>query len=178
MPELRGRYVYPLGHGEDPVLLTEAQRDVLVDQYADHQSRAMWLMMILLLSGTTAMLAIILHLDMEVQFWMVLPTIGLAMLPIFTIRRSLLRDIGEFGPLPRVSSQEYALLRRERLNQRPWSSILLPALVLPFVALSLDPHFPPIEADDWVIGAFLLAIATVFVWVIARKLIAGRTSGA
>jgi len=174
LAEVRGGYVFPLGRGEDPVLLTVAQRDVLVDDYADHMHRAMWWVMILTLGGTVAILAIILSLDMEVQFWMILPIIAVALVPTLTIRWPLRRRIESFGLLPRVPSQEYAFIQRERLKERPWSAILLPALVLPVLALNLNPHIPPAKADDWVESAFILAIAGVFVWAAARKLLAGR----
>ena len=174
--ELRGGYVFAMGRGEDPVLLTERQRDVVVDLYAEYLSRSMWWAMISTLVGTAVILSIILPLDMEVHFWMVLPILAVAMVPTFTLTRSLRRRIVDFGLLPRVSLDEYSIIQRERWRERPWSSILLPALVLPFVAISLDPQFPPTEADDWIIGAFLLALAAMFVWAIARKLLAGRTA--
>jgi len=134
----------------------------------------MWWVMILVLGGSMAIVAIIVSQDIEVQFWMILPIIAVALVPTLTIRRSLRQGIETFGLLPRVPSQEYAFIQRERLKERPWSAILLPALVLPVIALNLNPHIPPAEADDWVESAFILAIAGVFVWAAARKLLAGR----
>jgi hypothetical protein len=177
MVALRGRYVFPMRRGENAVLLTEAQRDVVVEAYAEQLRRAMWVVMVVTFAGLISLAVVTVAFDFEPHFWMVVPVVLVALIPTFTIRPFLRRKVEAFGVLPTAALEEYAVLRQKQLAQRPWSALLLPGVLLPVVALRLHPHVPPVETDDWLELAMLAGLAALMVWAVVRKLMAGRSVG-
>ena len=167
---LRGGYVCRIRRGEDPVLLTEVQRDAIVGYYADLLNRSMFWALGLTMAGLLAGAAVDARFNIEPHFWSVMIVVVMAIAPSLTIWPRLRQRIEQFGPLPTASSHEVQALAQKRLKRAPWAAILTPGAGLPFLAWQLHPHMPPRDADDWTEYAFLLAIGGVFVWAVVKKL--------
>jgi hypothetical protein len=174
MVPLRGGYVYRLKRGGDAVLLSEQQRDILLDYYAKLLNRSMGLLMLVLVPGFILLMGVSFVWDFGVHFWAIMLLVMVAMAPTFTIRHQLRSKVQQFGILPTVPPEEVDALSEERLRKLPWSAVLAPGAALFYLALRMHPHLPPSDADDWTEIALFLAVAAVFLWAIVRKLIADR----
>jgi hypothetical protein len=174
MPYRGGYAIKPSRHA-GPIMITPEQREQLVEAYSEAFLRSMRIMIALLLGGLAlAIAAVVLWNVPLIQWPFMLYTFAIVGLVVVLQQRAMRQAIAALGPRPSVLSADYAEWQRQRLRDRPWAGILIPALVIPFIALRWHTHFPPRDGDDYFAIVFLAALAALFIWAIVRKLQAGR----
>lgn len=126
MVPLHGGYIFRLKRDGATVLLTEAQRDILLDFYAALLSRSMRQMVGVLIVGVALLVGAGTVWHFGMHFWAVMILILIAFAPILAINRQMRAKVQEFGTLPIVPSNQVAALSRERLRKMPWATLFAP----------------------------------------------------
>jgi len=170
----RGGYVFKPFHNADPIQITEAQREQLVEAYCVAYRRAMWVMMPLLLLAMGAVAGVSLARGYDMPDWGFMLTAFLVIGGALLWQRSMMRQaIARLGPYPSALGATYGDWQRQRLRDRSWLNIVMPIVILPAIVMQWHTHLPPRDFDDY----FVILLAFVFIavtgWAAIRKWRAG-----
>jgi hypothetical protein len=171
----RSGYAIRLGRSSPPIQISTQQKSELVDVYAAAAQRGMRVALPLGLVAMLAWIGIGVALGDEPHFWQIIFVLPF-FAPSYTIPNGAIRKAtaGWANRAPLVPDEEFRMLQRQRLRERPWSTILLPTLIVPFVFWQMHPHVPPSKADDYAELAMALGLLGVCLWAIVNKWRAGR----
>ena len=174
MPYRNGYAIKP-SRDAGPVMITTEQRERLVEAYCAAYARTMRRFVWALVAAVAAFVAlpVILRADLP-QPALMLFIFVLVGLMLLKQRRDMRMAIAELGPRPSVPAADYAAWQRQRIRERPWTNILLPALVVPLIVLRWHTHFPPRDGDDWFTVFLVTGFGGLLLWAAVRKLHAER----
>jgi hypothetical protein len=164
MPYRNGYAIKP-SRNADPIMITSDQRERLVEAYCAAYARTMrWFMLLIVAAFILFVgLPVILRSDLP-QWAFMLFIFALVGLMLLRQRSAMRTAIAALGPRPSALAADYIAWQRQRLRDRPWSNILLPAIVVPVIALRWHTHLPPRDGDDYFAILMLAAFAALLLW--------------
>lgn len=171
----RDGFVVKVSRHADPICITSDQREQLVEAYSIAYARAMRIVMVLVLVGIGGWVTAAAVWDVPLSEWgFILLFLAVGTITYTMVRRAIRDTVAGFGPRPLALPEDYAEWQRQRLRDRPWSSILAPLLVVPVILLRWHVHLPPRDADGYLAALIMIGFAVLVVWITIRKLQAER----